>query len=766
MAGRPGGARDVFSAVPANIKGSGLGIKGAKKDQAAIKQVFKGRQDAFRHIVEKYQPVVYAVALAQSGHAVLADKAVVATFRAAFERLQSITDARRLPHWLCALTHKEVEILAAQRGPETLKVRDRDPSAKLVDLEWLQNDLVEPLFEELGPFSLQERKGLLLGVLCGADAADIAQYLKIEPKEARDDLARTRENIEKELLRELAAALAPELNSKERMVHVMREVAGEISALKAARETRLGRVRRAKLPLMLVMAAGVAALAIGGYFAFHALLPSPAGLRTLSTAPADPAPAPPELETSSVPELPVALPTNYVLQGRVGDSRFGDGIPGLTVTTGGLSAETDLYGAFEIRGVTRGEHAVSVLIGDVELLSGQRLHTERRNPRIELQVDARIPLRFKLNGRVTDAQTGQPLTDFEVAACKGSPQMLQPYLIREFRAQSHPAGLLAEQFQTLGEYTVYVRAQGYAAQPVTVGITESWDNDGLVEFRLPRAATIAGKVYGPNELSVSGVMVMPRQGTPEGTGKGFIEYMRTDTRGEFSLHGLPVGVNWLLLDHPSQGTGRAVVVTEPGKVSEVRIQLPRKGSLAGDIVVDGVPARFTEFRAANPSVPGSRTVEPLYNSPGQYEALRLPPGPVTVVARVAAAPGAPWFDRTFEQKGVIDQGRVNWMDFNFLRGPFSLSGAVSRRGAAPRSAFVEVALFRDENAVERLLLHVGSSGSYQCGGLPPGRGEVTVYTSDKPVSKEDFAAAKGGMERFSKKFELLDTREARIDLVF
>ncbi|MBW7862923.1 MAG: carboxypeptidase regulatory-like domain-containing protein [Candidatus Hydrogenedentes bacterium] len=739
-----------------------------KKDQAAVKQVFKGRPDAFRHIIEKYQPVVCAVALAQSGHAVVADKAVVATFKAAFERLQSITDAKRLPHWLCALAHKEVEILTGNRGPDLLKPRDRDPSAKLADLVWLQNELVEPLFEEMGPFSLQERKGLLLNVLCGADAGEIAAYLKIETREAQEDLARTRENVEKKLLKEIAGALAPEINSKERMVHVMREVAGEKAALKAARETRLGRQRHALLPALLVLAAAAAVVAIGGHFAYRVFLPNPPapGVRTAQPATGDTAAGPPVLEGSGVPETPVVLPTNYVLRGRVGDSRFGDGIPGLVVSAGELRAETDPYGAFEIQGVTRGEHQVSIACGGAEISTGHRLHTERRNPRIDIQVDDRISLRFKLNGRVTDANTGQAIRDFEVAACKGAPQMLQPYLIREFRGQSHPEGLLREQFQTLGEYTVYVRATGYAALPLTFSITESWDDNSLFEFRLFRAATISGKVYGPNELTVSGVMVMPRQGTPEGTGKGVIEYMRTDTRGEFNLHGLPIGVNWLLLDHRTHGTGRAVVVTEPGKVAEVKIQLPRKGSLAGDIVVAGRPAKFADFRVSNPSVPGSRTVEPLYNAPGQYEVLRLPPGEVTVVARVAPEPGAPWFDRVFEQKGVIDQGRVCWMDFYYAQGPFSLAGSVSRRGAAPRSAFVEVALFRGENAVDRLLLDIGSSGSYQCGGLPSGKGEVTVYTTDKAVSKQDFAAAKGGMERFSKPFEFVDARQIQLDLAF
>ena len=179
-----------------------LALSTANKDKAAIKRVFKGQQDAFRHIIERYQPVVYTVALAQTGHVVLADKAVTAAFKEGYERLVSLTDASRLGHWLCALARKEGELLTNSRTPDRLKPRDRDPSAVNVDLAWLQNELVDPLFEELGPFKVQERIGLLLFTLCGATPRTISNLLKIDLKEAREDLDRTRENVEKALLKE------------------------------------------------------------------------------------------------------------------------------------------------------------------------------------------------------------------------------------------------------------------------------------------------------------------------------------------------------------------------------------------------------------------------------------------------------------------------------------------------------------------------------------------------------------------------------------
>ncbi len=293
-----------------------FGFGTESKEKTAIQRVFRGHQDAFRLIVERYQPVVYAVALAQSGNVVIADKAVVATFRQAFERLVSLTDAKRLGHWLCALTRKETETLTGLRGAERLKARERDPSAKLVDLGWLQSELIEPLNEELSSFSVQERKGLLLNALCGASARTIADYLKIETKEAAEDLARTRENVEKKLLREVAGALLPEMNSKERMVHIMREVAGDAAAIKAARETRLGRVKGRKLPLF-ITAAAVLVLGIAGFFVYRAFLAAPveAPVRTASSGPGTPAQPGVETQSPAAPQEPVAVPNNYSLKG-------------------------------------------------------------------------------------------------------------------------------------------------------------------------------------------------------------------------------------------------------------------------------------------------------------------------------------------------------------------------------------------------------------------------------------------------------------------
>ncbi len=749
-----------------------FGLGKANKEKAAIQRIFKGHPDAFRLIVEEYQPVVYAIALAQSGNAVLADRAVVAAFRQAFERLVSLTDAKRLGHWLCALTHNEAEALSAVRGPDRLKPRDRDPSAKLVDLGWLQSELIEPLNEDLSSFSVQERKGILLHALCGASARTIAGYLKIEAKEAAEDLARTRENVEKKLLREVAAALAPEVNSKERMVHIMREVAGDAAAIKAARETRLGRVKRRRLPLFMG-AATLFVLAIAGFFVYNAFFAPTGGVAFPNpllpfTAPPPAAPATPGMPSETPPpaaaQEPVQVPDNYVLKGRVVDRRFGNGIPGLTVSAGDKSAETDTFGGFEIKNVTRGEYEVVVSHKGEVLSKGNLLHTEKKNPKIQLDVTDKVPAKFTFQGRVTDAKTGQVIPAFEIAACKDAQQMMPPYLLSDFKPQSGPDGLLVDRFVTYGTYSLYVRAQGYAPLPVNVTIGDGWSNDTVHDLHVLRSATIQGRVYGANELTLQDARIMPREGNPESVARSKVSYTTTDANGIFAIYSLPVGVNWFLVDHRSGGIAHAVVVTEPGKVAEVKIQMPKKGSLAGDITLDGYPAVFSQFRIASGMVAGSRTVEPQYNSPGAYEVPKLPPGDLTILASVAPTEGAPWFDRVYERTTALDLGQPTWLDFNYATGANKLSGSVLLRGAAAKSAFVEVRLFRPDAAnVEHIYYDISATGAFTVEKLPRGKGEVVVYCANKAVGKSDFSASRGSMEKQTKPFEFVETRDIRLD---
>lgn len=721
----------------------------SKSEAATIRKIFQGAPEAYRIIVERYQPLVYAVALAQTTNVTLADKVVVETFEEGYGRLVSLTDPRKLGALLCAIAQQSAGQLLSRRLPNWNKPRSREEDATPVDLNWVQTELIEPLGEELASFSVQERQGVLLHAFCGYSAKQIAETLRIDRKEAQEDLARTHENVEKALLKEVVKALEPEINNRERLLHILSKVGGPEVVEKVAAETRIGKGK----PKVVPMLAGVMAVlvfCICAYFAYNLLNRARNGVETTQSAASQEAEATPQPGVSAPTEgePQTAVAGNSVLKGRVVDNRFiTDGVAGLIVEASGKQAETDFYGAFEIQGLARGQHDITVRNGDKVIRQGVRMHTEEPNDPVMIVVDESIPARFQFQGRVFDRVTGQTITAFEVASCKDFPDMLQPYLLEQFREQQHPEGIVRDRFVTLGDYTIFVRARGYAPLPLRFSIDENWTGQQAYEFPLYRSATLKGTVYGANELSVSGAQVMPRQGMAQGLTMDAVDYARSNSMGQFEIYSLPVGVQSFLLSH-AQGVARAIVELQPGKTVDIKIRFPRRGALTGDITLNRRPYTFREFRRliGGSMIDLSKNVN--FISPGQYEIL-LTPEPVTIAAGIEPSSTDRWFNRQMKKEVTLNTTDVTWLDFNFEGGAGYLQGTVSAQGAA----FAEVICFQ-ENGTDHLFFDLGAAGAFRLENLPVCKGELTVYVSDRQTSPADFESMRVLMDKKTKPFEM------------
>lgn len=753
-----------------------------KHEAAVIRRVFKGEPEAYRYIVEKYQPMVYAVALAHTGNIYLADKIVVATLKDGFDRLVSLTDPRRLGMLLCTVAQGESDKLLSRRNTAWNKPRSRQGEPP-VDMKWVQSELIDPLNEELGSFSVQERKGILLNAFCNMNAKSIASVLKIDPKEAAEDLARTQENVEKALLKEVVKTLEPEINNKERLVAIMTEMAGPFVAEKAAQDTSIGKPKGGMMPVV-IAAAVVLVVAIGGYFGYRAF----SGMSTTSSSATTVAVEETGGETTSPPvvpdtpvtsqqggeiaapppegEAPAVVPDSFTLEGRVVDKRFPqDGIAGLKVETdGGQQAETDFFGAFSITGVPKGKHRVKVSYNGVVFPNNRELSTDGNNKAIDIEVNDAVPAKYLFNGRVYDYNTKEVITTFEVATCKDFPEMLQPYVMEQFREQNNPEGTFKDKFVTLGDYTMYVRSRGYAPYPVKFTIDENWDINRVYEFPLYRSAALEASVYGPTEVSIADASIIPRHGNILAASTGKFEYARTDSSGRFTLYTLPIGVQSFVIHHLTHGTGRAIVELEPGRTTQIRIQLPRKGSLTGDITLNKKPTKFLDLRRRVSGAGVDLTRNIAYISPGQYE-VNLTPEPVTIIGSVSPGEGDLWFERKQELETTIAIEEPTWLDFNFTSGAGVLEGALTLKGEMPRSVFIELVYALENNGKERILYDLGGTSSFRLENLPLGSGTMFVYASPRAMSKTDFSSARALMDQKEQEFSLIATApSSKIDI--
>lgn len=708
-----------------------------KKEAVMIRRIFKGEPEAYRLLIERYQPMAYAIAMANSGSVFLADKITAAAFESGYGRLISLTDPRKLGQLMCGLAHQESENLLSRRATNWNIPRTRLEVAP-VDLQWIQTELIEPLMEELGSFTLHERMGILLNTFAGLNARQIADVLKIDPKDAAEDLARTRENVESALLKEVRAALYLEVNSRERLGSIISTVGGRDAADKAMSKSRLGRRKSRKVPLVLTACTFIV-IGISAYFGYYAF--NGAVLEQQPNIPSSPAPTKESSQEPATTEPPAnrPVPVNYSLIGRVVDNRFReDGVAGVTVKVQDKEAVTDSYGAFELRGVARGEHRVSISYGDEILKSDVRLHTNEKNLPIAVDLTDSVPTRFTMIGQVTDRATGQVLKDIEQACIKENSSVLFPFILDLFKKERHEDGRVQIRLLTPGEYTAWVRAKGYAPLAVSFVIDENWDPERVFEFPLYRAALLEGVVYSASELSISGAGIMPRDGSRFNLVYSRFSYGNTDSKGHFALYDLPLGVHNLLIGSEEHGSARAIVVLEAGKTTTIRAQVPHASSFSGDITLYGLPVKFKELRRRQ----GGNNVDLLKNvvylSPGQYE-LPFTPEAVHFWGSVEPLPGDTWFERRIEQESTVDPSQPVWVDFNFNDGKGSVQGNVSFQGNIPRSAFAEVTLEKeDSRELEKIYYDLGTSGSYRAENLPLRAGSVTVYASDKALSRDDF----------------------------
>ncbi|MCK5862770.1 MAG: hypothetical protein KAH38_09810 [Candidatus Hydrogenedentes bacterium] len=738
-----------------------------KHEAAVIRKVFKGEPEAYRYIVEQYQPMVYAVALAHTGNIYLADKVVVATLKDGFDRLISLTDPKRLGMLLCTIAQGEAEKLLIKIKQNQNKPRNRKEEAP-IDMKWVQSELIDPINEELGSFSVQERKGILLYAFCGMTAKNIALVLKIDQKEAAEDLARTRENIEKALLKEVSNALQPEINNKERLVAIMTAVAGPFVAEKAAQESQIGKPPTKITPIV-IAASIVVVVAIGGYFGYLALFGGNDGSQVDVAVSSEGDTVPDQASTESSGPDSVEIPVRnntYTLEGRIVDQRFWkDGIAGLTVEAAGKTSETDNYGEFVIGGVPKGDHLIKVSYDGIVFPNTRRISTEGNNKPITIEVTEDIPTRFKFQARVYDHNTKDIISKFEVTTCKNFPDMMQPYQLNLFREQNNPEGILRDRYLTFGDYTMYVRAHGYAPFSLQFTIDENWDPNQEYEFPLYRSVALEASVYGPNGVSIAEASVMPRVGTLDGIVTGSAEYVHTDSKGNFSLFTLPIGIQSFLILHITHGTGRAIVELEPGRTTKIRIQLPDKGALTGDITVNKKPAKFKEVRrrVSGSGIDVTRNIE--YFSPGQYE-LKTTPEPVTIIGCVGPGDDDKWFERRMELKTEPSMDAPTWLDFNFSSGIGIIEGDVTLHGAPPRSVFVELLYnIGQKDDKERILFELGAVSTFHLENLPLGTGTFKIYTSPRAMSQTDFASAHALMDHSEEDFELTaDTSTVRLDI--
>jgi protocatechuate 3,4-dioxygenase beta subunit len=378
-------------------------------------------------------------------------------------------------------------------------------------------------------------------------------------------------------------------------------------------------------------------------------------------------------------------------------------------------------GFFSIDGLRAGEAY------DLLTISGEGAGPRREGVTAPAEgVELVVPSKGRISGRVVEAASGQPVSDFEIAynpdrSARGGGMVVRiagpggPRRGAGQREQLHSEdGSFVLDEVPPGTWEVNVDAKGYQAGRIGAIVVESGQTKDGVVVKLSRGSGIRGRVVDAasgrplpdvriTSETAGGQMRMPMLDLLNGGGG-----VPTDADGIFEIDGLAQGRYMVAAEHPDFSDASQLVDVKEGLAS-VELRLQAGGALGGIVI--------------------SEAQRPLAG------------------ARVALEPAGDG-GMGGGRRGMLDEGKTGVSDeqgrFRFdhlTAGRYRLSAAIRDRSTPPLDVVLQPSESRDD---VRLQLQAGATIRGVVSGLAQGsRGNVNVNATG-PESY--FAASRTGAD--------------------
>jgi hypothetical protein len=435
--------------------------------------------------------------------------------------------------------------------------------------------------------------------------------------------------------------------------------------------------------------------------------------------------------------LAIAVQRGVVVRGRL---LYRDGTPvadiGVVVKNGRSTVLSDSNGAFELHGVPAGR--VTLMATG----AGRRPEEQEITAPAD-DVKLILPRPGRIEGRVIDRATRQPLTDFQVqigGTRIGNMVTSSSDSRREFHADD---GSFALENVAVGSVELVASAAGYIpGRRSDINVEEGKPVVG-VELALDRGTKLTGRVTDPDGNPLAGVSVQldrSQVARPYGGGSPGMQQGQTDSNGEFALDGLAPGETPVLFNKQGFLSKRKIVeITD--KDARVEIPLMRGKSLRG-IVVDeaGSPvaaadvsvssaAADAQWSGARSDADGSFTLEGLANT--QYSVTARKQGYLNAVLKGVDVASAQTITLTLRRGGSIS-GRVTGLSEAELGDVWVSASSMTSRARAQTDS---TGAFRIDGVSDGVVTVIAAVTGNQSRQTPPKQVEVRGGTA-APVELE------------------------------
>ena len=178
------------------------------EEQILVMRAQRGEQDAFRVLVERYQKLVYTLALRMLNVPADAEDAAQEAFLSAWKALPRFRMDAKFSTWLYRLTVNAATDMLRRRRKEPDSLDDAERPVQAADSTDTPEEAAQRaerramVRRAIGALSENHRQILLLREVTGLSYEEIGAALKLSPGTVRSRLARARKELREELLAE------------------------------------------------------------------------------------------------------------------------------------------------------------------------------------------------------------------------------------------------------------------------------------------------------------------------------------------------------------------------------------------------------------------------------------------------------------------------------------------------------------------------------------------------------------------------------------
>jgi len=393
-------------------------------------------------------------------------------------------------------------------------------------------------------------------------------------------------------------------------------------------------------------------------------------------------------------------------------SEDGQPVPDVLLTLIGETPSTQISsndGRFAFEGVEHREYQLSAAL---ETFAPQTLTVAPSDQLIEIRLASAVTY----SGLVRAADTGEPITTFEVVFLKEPMDLADPKLLPLFKTVEHPQGEFLWLEPLEGNVTVIARAPGYAPSAVVAVLTADMPVGGI-QLELEPSREVHGVVTGSEQVPVDGARVFLGQTRAAHAAPA---HTHTDADGSFTLDSIPLGVEQITVLHPDYVSETITL----GDTDALEIALTPGGRAAGAIVADVAAGQAIDVTLTDAK--GKRQSRSV-TSNEEFEFTGCAEGDADLTVRYTAAAENPTIV-TVERQVAVTFGAPVDVSIDLEAQAGRVTGRVLLDDVPTANVAVSIAVNAEDGSTQRVALATEADGTFAAEQLPEGNGYAEVRT--------------------------------------